>query len=164
MEYVRSLTEADLPLLLSWRNAPEVRRYMFNQHHIQLAEHIQWFTRVAHDPSYTLLIYEQDGQPVGHLNFTRRSNGAIAEWGFYISPNAPRGTGTKMGICALHHAFGVMQLHKVSANILGYNERSIHFHRKLGFQQEGMLREQHFDGDGYHDVHCYGLLAREWQH
>ncbi|MFZ5957318.1 UDP-4-amino-4,6-dideoxy-N-acetyl-beta-L-altrosamine N-acetyltransferase [Pseudomonas knackmussii] len=163
MECIRRLTEADLPLLLSWRNAPEVRRYMFNQHQIQLAEHIQWFARANHDPAYTLLIYELDGPPLGHMNFARKSSGAIAEWGFYIAPNAPRGTGTKMGICALRHAFGVMQLKRVSAQILGYNERSIYLHRKLGFQQEGVLRSQHFDGESYHDIHCFGLLAHEWK-
>jgi len=35
---------------------------------------------------------------------------------------------------------------------------------RLGFQREGVLRQQHFDGQQYHDVVCFGLLANEWHH
>lgn len=136
---------------------------MFNQSPIQLEEHLLWYFRVAQNGTCTLLIYERDGLALGHMNFTHKPNSAIAEWGFYISPDAPRGAGSEMGICALEFAFERLHLHKVSAQVLDYNERSIHLHHKLGFKQEGILRAHHFDGNRYHDIHCFGLLANEWQ-
>jgi RimJ/RimL family protein N-acetyltransferase len=46
---------------------------------------------------------------------------------------------------------------------LAYNARSIQFHKTLGFQQEAILRDQHFDGERYHHVIGFGLLGHEWQ-
>ncbi|WP_240967359.1 MULTISPECIES: UDP-4-amino-4,6-dideoxy-N-acetyl-beta-L-altrosamine N-acetyltransferase [Pseudomonas] len=163
MGKLRLLTEPDLPLLLDWRNDPAINRYMFNQRPIQLAEHIQWFCRAAQDPKYTLLIYENNSTPLGHINFTEKPDSGIAEWGFYIAPDAPRGTGSSMCTAALRMAFLEIKLRKISAQVLAYNERSLHLHQKLGFQQEGVLRDQHFDGNHYHSIHCFGLLAQEWQ-
>ncbi|MCY1275183.1 pseudaminic acid biosynthesis N-acetyl transferase [compost metagenome] len=139
-----------------------VSRYMFDQRPIQLNEHIQWFARASNDPNRTLLIFERDGQPKGHVNFTHKP-GAIAEWGFYIAPDSEKGTGTQLTKSALKYAFQELRLHKVSAQVLAYNERSIRLHHKLHFQQEGILRSQHFDGNNYHNIHCFGLLASEWQ-
>ena len=89
--------------------------------------------------------------------------GGIADWGFYAAPDAPKGTGRKLGASALTYAFARLELHKVCGQALDFNERSIHFHLRLGFQQEGVLREQHFDGEQYHGIVCFGLLATEWQ-
>ncbi len=134
---------------------------MFNQQPISLEEHRQWYLRVAQSAAYTLLIYEQEGVALGHMNFTQKTDSAVAEWGFYLSPSAPRGTGSKMSECALELAFEELHFHKVSAQVLAYNERSLHLHHKLGFKQEGVLRSHHFDGERYHDIHCFGLLANE---
>ena len=163
MGILRRLTEADLPLLLSWRNDPTINRYMFNQRPIQLAEHLQWFCKAIQDRRYSLLIYEMNGEPLGHINFTQKPDSYIAEWGFYIAPNAPKGTGSNMCELALEVGFNEMKLHKISAQVLGYNERSLRLHQKLGFQQEGVLLDQHYDGSYYHNTHCFGLLAREWK-
>ncbi|SDH58756.1 UDP-4-amino-4,6-dideoxy-N-acetyl-beta-L-altrosamine N-acetyltransferase [Pseudomonas panipatensis] len=163
MHSLRPLERADLPLVLSWRNHPAISRYMCNQHHIELEEHLRWFERVSQDPRQELLIYEVGDRPWGYLNFTHKAQGEIAEWGFYVAPDAQRGTGTCMTSSALRFAFANRGLHKLSAQVLAYNERSIHLHRKLGFQQEGLLRAQHFCGEKYHDIYCFGLLASEWK-
>jgi RimJ/RimL family protein N-acetyltransferase len=56
-----------------------------------------------------------------------------------------------------------MGMYKLSGETLGHNERSIRLHRFLGFKEEGVLREQHFDGTAYRDIICFGLLEREWR-
>lgn len=153
----------DLGHVLAWRNHTEVRRYMFTQHEISLQEHSRWFEKASKDPARHLLIYEQNSTPVGFINIHQIASGGIANWGFYAAPDAPKGTGRLLGQTALHFAFNDAGLHKLCAQALAYNERSIRFHLNLGFQQEGIGREQHFDGQNYHDVLYFGLLAREWQ-
>ncbi len=44
------LTEADLDLILPWRNAPAVRRNMYSHHEIAPDEHQAWFERMQQDP------------------------------------------------------------------------------------------------------------------
>jgi UDP-4-amino-4,6-dideoxy-N-acetyl-beta-L-altrosamine N-acetyltransferase len=160
---VRPMVHADLERVLAWRNQPEVRRYMYTRHEITLDEHRRWFERTLQDPRKHLFIYESDNQPLGFVKFSELASEGIADWGFYAAPNAPQGSGRQLGRAALDLAFGQLQLHKVGGQVLAYNDRSIHFHQALGFQREGTLREQHFDGERYHDVICFGLLRHEWQ-
>lgn len=160
---IRPMVHADLALVLAWRNDPDVRRYMYSQHEITLVEHQQWFEHTLTDPKKHLMIFEVNHQALGFVNFNERVNGGIADWGFYAAPDAPKGSGRQLGRAALSHAFTQLKLHKVCGQALAYNERSVQFHQSLGFQQEGILRDQHFDGEHYYNVICFGLLCHEWQ-
>lgn len=159
---VRPLTLQDLEWVLTWRNHEDVRRYMYTQHEIGLEEHTRWFERASQDASRHLLVFESDAVPLGFINIHQIAPGGVADWGFYAAPDAPKGTGRQLGQAALRYAFTQAGLHKLCGQALAYNERSIKFHLSQGFQQEGILREQHFDGQNYHDVVCFGLLASEW--
>jgi UDP-4-amino-4,6-dideoxy-N-acetyl-beta-L-altrosamine N-acetyltransferase len=162
LDGVRPMNEGDLERVLYWRNHPEVRRYMYTQHEISLEEHRRWFARASQDPERHLLVYEIDTSPVGFINIHQIASGGIADWGFYAAPDAPKGSGRSLGQAALRYAFETVALHKLFGQALAFNESSIRFHLNLGFQQEGVLRQQHFDGQQYHDVVCFGLLASEW--
>ncbi|MCO7570710.1 UDP-4-amino-4,6-dideoxy-N-acetyl-beta-L-altrosamine N-acetyltransferase [Pseudomonas chlororaphis] len=160
---VRKMTDDDIDQVLAWRNHDEVRSYMHTQHEITRTEHARWFEQASADPRRALLIFESQGIALGYVNFHQTAQGRTADWGFYAAPDAPKGTGRAMGQAALHYGFTELNLHKVCGQVLAYNERSLRMHCSLGFQQEGVLREQHFDGQSYHDTVCFGLLAAEWQ-
>lgn len=161
--YIRPLTEDDLITVLTWRNHPDVRRNMLTQHEIGLAEHLNWFAKVSQDVSRRLFIIEELKQPIGYVQFSQVVEGGITDWGFYAQPNAPKGTGRKLGTLALNHAFDCLKLHKVCGKAIASNKASIEFHRSLGFMPEGVLRDQlHINGI-YHSLHCFGILASEWR-
>lgn len=159
---MRSMIQADLEQVLAWRNHPDVRRYMFSQHEITLAEHRLWFERTMQNPKKHLLIFEANHQPQGVVSFSEVGDGGVADWGFYLAPDAPKGSGRQLGSAALSHAFTQFNFHKVCGQVLEYNQRSIRFHQSLGFRLEGSLRDQYFDGERYHQVNCFGLLCNEW--
>lgn len=160
---IRPMTHSDVERVLAWRNDPEVRRYMYTQHEITLTEHRAWFEQALQNPRKHLLIFEFDNQPLGFVNFNELASGGIADLGFYAAPDAPKGSGRKLGQAALQYAFTQLKLYKICGQTLAHNERSIQFHQAMGFQQEGTLRDQHFDGEYYHHVICFGLLLPEWQ-
>jgi UDP-4-amino-4,6-dideoxy-N-acetyl-beta-L-altrosamine N-acetyltransferase len=159
---VRRMTEGDLEQVLYWRNHPAVRRYMYTQHEISLEEHTRWFARASQDAERHLLVFEIEGCPFGFINIHRIAGSGVADWGFYASPDAPKGTARALGQAALRYAFEAAGLHKICGQALAFNERSIRFHLSLDFQQEGVLREHHFDGQRYHDIVCFGLRSSEW--
>jgi UDP-4-amino-4,6-dideoxy-N-acetyl-beta-L-altrosamine N-acetyltransferase len=159
---VRPMTAADLAIVLQWRNHPDVRRHMYTTHDISAADHRQWFERELADVRSHLLILEIDQVPRGFIKF-KETGAGVADWGFYAAPDAPAGTGRSLGRTALAHAFTRLALHKVCGQAFARNERSIRFHEHQGFSREGVLREQHFDGQSYQDVVCFGLLADEWK-
>jgi UDP-4-amino-4,6-dideoxy-N-acetyl-beta-L-altrosamine N-acetyltransferase len=160
---VRPMAVADLDRVMAWRNHERIRSQMRTSHLVSRQEHAQWFERCSQQPDRHLLIFEQRGEPSGFVNFHVASTGRIFEWGFYAAPESTKGTGTRMGVTALRHARQALQAHKVCGEVLAFNERSIAYHLRLGFTQEGVLREQHFDGTRYHDVVCFGLLMAAWQ-
>ena len=62
----------------------------------------------------------------------------------------------------LSHAFEVMQLRRLEADVDPRNSASIRTLERLGFQREGFLRERwHVNGE-LQDALFYGLLRREW--
>lgn len=160
---IRKVTEEDLPMVLTWRNHVEVRRYMFTQHEISLDEHRNWFAKASLDLSRCLLIVEEDQQAIGYVQFSKVEDGGVADWGFYTRPDAPKGCGRKLGVMALNHAFGPLKLHKVCGQAIESNQGSIAFHQRLGFALEGVLRDQQRINGFYHSLHCFGLLSTEWQ-
>lgn len=62
----------------------------------------------------------------------------------------------------LDWGFGVLQLHRVEADIDPANTASAALLTRLGFQLEGRLRERWIVDGVVSDSAMYGLLAREW--
>ena len=160
---LRPMVETDLEQVLEWRNHPAVRKYMYSTHDISMDEHCVWFAHANKNPATALLIYEQVGKPQGFVNITQTRCAEVADWGFYLAPDAPKGSGSELGKQALNYAFTQLNLHKLCGQALSLNTRSIAFHKRLGFVEEGCLREQHCDGSQFHDILCFGLLSKEWQ-
>jgi UDP-4-amino-4,6-dideoxy-N-acetyl-beta-L-altrosamine N-acetyltransferase len=158
----RPMQAADLSLVLAWRNHADVRRWMMTRHEIKPAEHAQWFERASTDNTRALLVGEVEGHPIGFANFSRVSAGGAADWGFYTAPGTPRGSGTRLCAGALDFAFRELRVHKVCGQALDHNVGSIRLHVKLGFVQEGTLREQQLVDSAHRDLICFGLLRREW--
>ena len=63
----------------------------------------------------------------------------------------------------VEHAFRVMQLHRLEADIDPRNEGSAKSLVRLGFRHEGLLRERWIVGDEISDSAVYGLLASQWR-
>ena len=162
VDCVRAMEESDLELVLSWRNHPDIRRFMYSQDEISVDEHLDWFRHAIEQKTKHLLIFEIEKIPHGFVQFSKLRGEPVAEWGFYAEPNALAGIGMRMGQTALRYAFIELGFKKICGQALAYNAKSIKFHHKLGFQQEGLLRNQHYDGKSFHDVYCFGLLRSEW--
>lgn len=77
--------------------------------------------------------------------------------------NRGRGYGTEAVTLLLDFAFRELNLYRVQLNVFSYNTAAIRVYEKLGFTQEGILRQAlHRDGQRY-DILMYGLLRPEWE-
>lgn len=160
---LRTIQQNELKLMLSWRNAPAVRANMYTRHEISLQEHLEWWERIRTRADQQYFIYEHQGRPLGIVAFNGLDDtNQNSTWAFYASPEAPKGTGSKMEYLALEHAFNQILLHKLCCEVLAFNTPVIRLHEKFGFKVEGVLREQHKTGDAFIDVHRLGLLSSEW--
>lgn len=160
---LREIADDELPLMLEWRNSPEVRANMYTQHVISLDEHLAWWGRIKESSTHKYFMYEQAGIPLGIVGFVGVDLGnKKSSWAFYASRTAPRGTGSKMEYLALEFAFSQLGLNKLYCEVLAFNTAVIKLHQKFGFSVEGVLREQCLLERKFIDVYMLGLLAREW--
>jgi len=160
---LRPMSTLDIDEVLTWRNHPDVRRHMFTRQEIERSEHLAWFAKASADNARRLLIYERSGIPAGFVSLSIEGQGRLVDWGFYLSPWAPKGSGRSMGRLSLDHAFQSLGAHKVFGQVLADNSRSIAFHESLGFSREGTLQDHFFDGEQFIAVLCFGLLKPQWQ-
>src|SRR5690554_5898380 len=118
--------------MLSWRNHPAVRANMYTRHPISRNEHLAWWKNTAGRDDCAYFMYERVGTPLGIVGFTEldRTN-ANCSWAFYASPEAPRGTGSRMEYLALEYAFGTLRLHKLYCEVLAFNSGVITLHQKF---------------------------------
>jgi RimJ/RimL family protein N-acetyltransferase len=109
------------------------------------------------------LVIEENDVMIGSVVFSNVACGGTAEWSFYADPHSPSGTGRKVCEAALDFAFTELQIHKVAGQVLDFNEASIRTHRRLGFTQEGILREEKLIDEKHIGLIIFGLLSFEWR-
>ena len=63
----------------------------------------------------------------------------------------------------LRFGFETLGLHRVWSYHVAENERSAAVLQRLGFKQEGRLRENDYQRGAWHDTIVYGLLRSEWE-
>ncbi len=73
-----------------------------------------------------------------------------------------RGLMTDAVRALVEHAFEEWGLHRVELRIAPDNARSRALAARLGFEQEGLLRDAERFGDEYRDLLMYAVLAGEW--
>ncbi|GAB2719769.1 UDP-4-amino-4,6-dideoxy-N-acetyl-beta-L-altrosamine N-acetyltransferase [Paenibacillus thermoaerophilus] len=152
-------------IVLNWRNQKHIREVMFHDRMISPEEHRTWFDRVQQDKQTIVKIFYLENNPVGVVNFTNiDAENRKCNWGFYIGdPNAPKGSGTLMGYLSLDFVFEELNLHKLCAEIIGFNARSLHYHEQFGFRTEGILKEHILKNNQYADVIVMAIFDKEWR-
>jgi RimJ/RimL family protein N-acetyltransferase len=73
-----------------------------------------------------------------------------------------KGYGTEVTRLLLREAFEQLNLHKVGWWTFAENKASIALAEKLGFKEEGRLKEQIFFNNQFHDSVVLGLLKSEY--
>lgn len=93
------------------------------------------------------------------------NNDSIREWeiGWVIHPTEwGKGIATEAADCMLDFAFTELKAHRVVAFSHAENAASLRVMRKLGMQQEGLLRETRAWNNAWSDEVVYSILEREW--
>lgn len=161
---LRNIRNDELELMLSWRNAPDVRKNMYTQHEISLNEHISWWNSIQSRADQKYFMCEVENKPCGIVAFNQIDLlNKNSLWAFYASPDAAKGTGSRMEFLALEYAFCDLNLNKLNCEVLAFNTPVIKMHQKFGFKVEGILRQQYRNQQEYLDIYQLGILADEWK-
>ena len=107
--------------------------------------------------------YRQELAGAIGLHYVDRRN-RRTEIGYWLAEHLQgRGIVTRACRAVIDHAFGPLGLHRVEIRCAAGNLRSRAIPRRLGFREEGMLRQWVWVDGRFHDMVVYGLLASEWR-
>jgi ribosomal-protein-serine acetyltransferase len=93
------------------------------------------------------------------VNWPHRS-GTIGYW--LDEGHQGRGLMTRAVRDLVDYAFTEWELHRVEIRAATQNRRSRAIPERLGFREEGVLREAERIGDRYNDLVVYAMLAPDW--
>ena len=161
---LRNIEVCELEMIRKWRNAPEVRENMYNRHEISEEEHLMWWENKEKSTSEQYLIYvNRYDEVVGVVSFNKIDKlNANAYWGFYLSDKSRRGDGAFAECMAIEYAYNGLDLHKLNCEVFMFNSSVIKMHKKYGFIEEGVFKENHLYEGKYIDITRLGLLKDEW--
>lgn len=131
---LHKLSKSDLGFLLAWRNHPDVSKYMYSQHEVTLEEHLAWFEKVSTSSLHHQFILKINNLPCGYMAFFEDKELNVANWGFYVAPNASKGVGLILGSLGISMGFEVLQFKAILGEVIEGNEVSKRFHERLGFR------------------------------
>lgn len=112
----------------------------------------------------SLYIENLDGEFVGWININDLDmrHGTFSLGGSIFRQYQRRGYGTEAAAMILDYCFNELRLHKCNNACLAMNEASVKLHQRLGFREEGRMRETvYFQGE-YHDRLLYGMTVKEF--
>jgi len=163
---LRALERSDLPTLVGWRNDPEIYRWFFEHEPLSLARQETWFERLLQKQDEWLWLAETPGERdvVGMIGLSRIDwRNRRAEMGrLIVSPRHRRhGYAREMSELALAYAFEHLNLHRVTLEVFADNAAAIALYARLGFQEEGCLRQHVFAQGRYRDVLIMAKLRPE---
>lgn len=164
---LRPIEDRDLPHLRAYKNDPEVGALLGGvAHGYSTAGMTQWLA--LHSSRSDELLWAiadpQDDRCLGHAGFYRLDHRAgSGEYAIMIGDKSAwgRGIGTAVTRFCVEYAFAVLNLHRVELQVLAANDRAVRTYARIGFVQEGRLREAQYKGNRYHDVVVMGLLRRD---
>ncbi|TXK38761.1 GNAT family N-acetyltransferase [Nonomuraea sp. C10] len=145
---------------------PEVRRLTGSHAAFELEACRRWCATRAGQADRLDLAIEAGGDYVGEvvLNELDEPNLSCNLRIALIGARAfGRGYGTEAITLALDHAFRTTPLHRVGLEVFAFNDRARHVYEKLGFVEEGRLRDAlRWDGEWY-DSLVMSVLRPDWQ-
>jgi UDP-4-amino-4,6-dideoxy-N-acetyl-beta-L-altrosamine N-acetyltransferase len=159
----------DMPKLLEWRNDPNSRKYFREYRETNLEDQINWYDNVMmKDNTWHHFIVKPIDDPtknigivlLNHIHPIYRSG----EFGITLGDPEYRnkGYGKDMLLTLIKYGFEQLNLNRIWCEVYS-NNNSIHLYRKIGFKDEGILRQTVFKDGEYLDSYILGMLKNEYE-
>ena len=163
--YLRIVRDSDARFLTKWKNDPYLKRNSIGIDTL-ITEKQQFSDIVSSLESdcdwYYLIVKKAEDKPIGYIRINIIDDHGKFAW-LRFGMGEERGKGyCKAGLQCFIGKLFELGFHRIECEVYDFNERSWNMLEKIGFRQEGLKRESHFDADEYTNVRCYGLLKNDF--
>ena len=154
MVELRFITLEDTPLVVKWRNNPEVKKN-FICRNITGEDHEKWMRDHVSTGKVVQFIIELDNKPVGSVylrDIDKKNNSA--ELGIFIGEDSARckGIGKEAINKAVEYGFTRLNLHRIFLRLLSGNDSAKRCYEKAGFKMDGIARDMVYLDNEYKDI------------
>ena len=170
---LRAIEKDDLPRFVKWLAEEEIRSFLSQHLPFSLMQEERWHEenlQAREEQAWAI-----DAQPEGagfgpwehigscgffHLNWRcRRAEtgiliGAREHWG--------KGYGSDALETLAHWGFDTLNLNRIYLRVFEDNARAIRCYQKVGFVEEGRLRQDDYRDGAFRDTLLMGMLRTEW--
>jgi RimJ/RimL family protein N-acetyltransferase len=165
--YLRALEPIDLDRCIKWISDAEVTTFLTTRQIFNSIREREWLDKLyTTDNEITFAICVKDGNihiGNGGLHAIDRFY-RCATLGIVIGEKEywGKGYGTEAVRLLADFAFRTQNLNRLDLVVLDFNERARRCYKKIGFVEEGRLREKCFKNGAYCDEIVMSILQNEW--
>lgn len=164
---LRAREPGDEPLLYRWFNDPEVTEHLTVRYpvsHEQERDYIEHAGAINYERASFAVETISEGRLIGGTGLEKSSpENRRATLGIALGDkqfwNGGYGTDTMRVVCRF--GFETMNLHRIDLEVYARNARARRVYEKVGFHQEGVLRQAVYTRGRYEDIVVMGLLEGE---
>lgn len=127
------LSDAEIIMVLSWRNHPTIRCWMLHPHEISMEEHLQFIESLKNRSDKRYFLVQDDAHYLGVVDLNTITPDS-AELGIYANPDM-RGVGTTLMNVLTDYAFQTLRLTKLIANVFSDNEKAKRLYSTFNFTE-----------------------------
>ena len=166
---LRALTRSDLPTTLKWHNQAEIQD-LYSGHPFPINEEFEnlWYDKFLTSNFPTTVFgveHINDKKLIGlfllkNISMINRS----AELAIFIGNTEYKGKGISKEIIrqGLNFGFNKLGLNRIDLKVLEGNNTAINLYKKLGFSEEGVLRQSVFKNGAFKDEIIMSILNTEF--
>ena len=159
-----NLTTEEKEMIRTWRNSDNIRKWMYADHLISAEEHDKFIAKLKENSDkFCWLVKDKDGECVGviaidKVNFKNKS----VYFGIYVNPYLKRlGFGRFLGEAAIKFVFDIVGLHTLKLEVIESNIIALKLYMRLGFKEEGRLKEFIYKDGKWKDAIIMGITNKE---
>jgi RimJ/RimL family protein N-acetyltransferase len=164
--WLRAFEAYDVDALYQFRNAHSVVMNLggFSKGYSRrsVAEWIDAHSNRTDEVLWAIALKDSD-RCIGHVGLYGLDHRVRkAEFGIAIEESQWRkGFGLRATKAVLEYGFNELNLNKIHLTVLATNTPAVMLYERMGFQKDGVLREEQFRGGRYVDALILSLLSRE---
>ena len=128
-------------MILEWRNAPSVKKWMYNRDEISLENHLAYISSLTKRDDRVYFLVQKENDFIGVVNLTEIKRKKSAELGIYINPKL-KGYGSLLMNKIIEYAFNELNVKVLNANVYEENLKAINLYKKFNFKIVNKIQDK----------------------
>jgi RimJ/RimL family protein N-acetyltransferase len=168
--YLSAVERSDLKQLMDWRNNAEFRKHFREYRELSMSMQERWFEeKVLNDPTTMMFSVRRstDDLLLGccgfvYINWVHRHADLSLYIGFENAYIDAKGYAEESCRLLLRYGFDELGLNKIWTEIYEFDVKKKQLYDRIGFRQDGLLRQNYFYDGKWWDSIILSILSAEY--